>query len=232
MSKVEDPVNAFIGSNAFVTAKYSDPSDHRREELTHIIHDGDYPFDGLFLQFGVYMGVTAKYICDVLPPGETLWGFDSFEGLPVDWDMGQKYISKERFKLKEIPQFPDNMTVVPGFFDDSLDGWIEWINNTSKKNISFLDIDSDVYDSAKVVLEKLNHMIVPGTIIRFDEMVDWRLISDGNGSMGVLDMPRTVYTNWRDHEYKALLEWLSAYNRKIVPFSRDCYQSATYKVIL
>ena len=42
--------------------------------------------NGLFLEFGVSAGRTVNYIASLVPD-KTIYGFDSFEGLPEDWNI-------------------------------------------------------------------------------------------------------------------------------------------------
>jgi hypothetical protein len=41
---------------------------------------------------------------------------------------------------------------------------------------------------------------------------------------------RVLYTTWKDHEWKAMNEWLEKYDRKVVPISRNWFQGATVVV--
>jgi hypothetical protein len=57
------------------------------------------------LEFGVFNGMTINMIskyCD------KVYGFDSFEGLPEDWNGVCK---KEHFKVKDLPKVDKNTTV-------------------------------------------------------------------------------------------------------------------------
>jgi hypothetical protein len=60
--------------------------------------------------------------------------------------------------------------------------------------VSFINVDCDVYDSTKYVLEQLSDRMRVGTVIMFDEYYN--------------------YPNWREHEYKAWQEFVAA--RKII----------------
>jgi hypothetical protein len=111
-------------------------------------------------EFGVYKGTTARYIRNETT--QQLFLFDSFEGLPEDWDNNFK---KGDFRLKQIPQLPSNVILYKGLFEDAIPKFI----NDYRKPLSFIHIDSDLYSSAKDVLYGLNSYIVPGTVILFDE---------------------------------------------------------------
>ena len=86
-----------------------------------------------------------------------------------------------------------------------------------KNNIAYLHIDSDLYSSAKTVLTKLNDRIVPGTLIVFDELINFRLMQKMN--------------TWTQHEWKALTEWRSEYNREVTPVARSSMNQVALRVI-
>lgn len=185
--------------------------------------------EGMFLEFGVYQGRTIN-ICSDLRPNNHFYGFDSFEGLPENWKLADTNkhsritsVDKGHFAVDELPQVNDNVTLIKGFFDVSLDPWIyQHLDNQS--TISWLHIDSDLYSSAKCVLNKLNKYIAPGTIIRFDELVDWRLA--GFKNTFAHEKPKSKYSLWGDGEWKALIEWIETYDRKVKPLWREWHQGA------
>jgi hypothetical protein len=82
--------------------------------------------------------------------------FDSFEGLPEDWN-GNKAGSH---KAEAVPEWDDpRIETVPGWFEDTL---------PVDEVLGFVHIDCDLYSSTKTVLERIN--VVPGTVILFDEL--------------------------------------------------------------
>lgn len=177
---------------------------------------------GEILEFGVFKGVTINRLAKKLPDRKII-GFDSFEGLPEDWDMGQKFTKKEAFDRGGVmPEVPENVELVKGFFDEVLP---EYKKKLGK--IGFLHADADLYSSTKTVLDELNHLIIPGTIIRFDELCCWRLVF---GEASPKNVRRIKYTTWKDHEWKALLEWMETYDRKVVPLCRNWFQGGTVVV--
>ena len=68
--------------------------------------------DGLWLEFGVGSGHTLNLICEYRLQG-TVYGFDSFEGLPSDW---RPEFPKGSFKQPELPQVKSNATLIIGSF--------------------------------------------------------------------------------------------------------------------
>jgi hypothetical protein len=141
--------------------------------------------DGLCLEFDVTRGETIKHIANQTK--SEIYGFDSFEGLPEDWTPSQR---KGRFSLNgQIPQnMPVNVHFVKGWFDDTLPGFLE-INTGI---VAFLHIDSDLYSSAKTILTCLRERFVPGTIIVFDELLN--------------------YPGWKNGEIKAWDEFVDETN--------------------
>ena len=111
------------------------------------------------LEFGVASGRTIRHWAR-LWPDETIHGFDSFEGLPETWLWN---IRKGHFAQK-LPRVPGNVQLHKGWFNETLP---EWMNNSGP--VAFLHIDSDLYSSARYVLDTLAERIVPGTVIVFDE---------------------------------------------------------------
>lgn len=187
--------------------------------------------DGWNLEFGVHTGSTIN--CLALHRKDLQFaGFDSFEGLPEDWDMGQKTVTTAAFdRGGEMPEVAENVSLVKGFFDTSIPQWLKEQAEdgyerprSENQSISYLHIDSDIYSSAVTVFDELNDYIKPGTIIRFDEICCWRYaFSEASPS----DLSRVLYTTWADHEWKATKEWMQKYDRKIVPLCRNWFQSGT-----
>ena len=167
--------------------------------------------DGLFLEFGVYNGASIN-ILSKLKPDKVFHGFDTFTGLPEDWDMGHKKIRAGSFSLERLPEVEKNVILHKGLFDKSITEWMK----KYKEKISFINIDCDLYSSTKTVLEKLNSQIVKNTIIRFDDL---------------LPSPLRPYPNWQQGEWRALSEWVEQFRREIVPISRSWKQGCTVLVL-
>jgi len=180
------------------------------------------------LEFGVYNAVTISCLATARPDLQ-FEGFDSFEGLPSDWDMGSKQVRADAFDRKGVlPEVPENVKLWKGWFSETIMDWYKTTEENPEKKISFLHVDCDVYSSTKTVLDDLNKLIVPGTIIRFDELSCWRYVFNEASPTGPSN--RVSYTTWQEHEWKAMNEWLEVYNRKVVPLSRNWFQGATVMV--
>lgn len=184
------------------------------------------------LEFGVFNGVTISCLATMRPDLE-FDGFDSFEGLPEDWDMGQKHVEGKAFDRQGVmPDVPDNVKLWKGWFNQTITDFIRANSDDGylklKKNISFLHVDCDIYSSTVDIFEELNSYIVPGTIIRFDELACWRHVF--NEASPKSSANRVLYTTWKDHEWKAMNEWLEKYDRQVVPLCRNWFQGATVVV--
>jgi predicted O-methyltransferase YrrM len=205
-----------INDDLFTKIKSSTMVSDRYDHLTYSLNQIDIQ-SGLFLEFGVFQGESANYIAQIIKPA-VLYGFDSFEGLPEEWkrSLDDSLVHPSgTFALNELPEVRPNVELVPGWFTDTLPAFKQQHDNP----IAFINIDSDLYSSAQTILTELNAQIVPGTIIYFDEITGWGELIDR-------------YQNWREGEYKALLEWIHEFGRVVEPVSRNERYGATVKVVV
>ena len=75
--------------------------------------------------------------------------FNSFEGLPEDWNGVCK---KEHFKVKGLPKVDKNTTLIKGWFNETLD---VFLNENPDIIIDMIHIDCDLYSSTKNVFNIL-----------------------------------------------------------------------------
>ena len=122
----------------------------------------------LYLEFGVFKGASMRYWSNSLKHPETqLHGFDSFEGLPEDFDNdGGPYV-KGTFDLQgALPHIDDSrVRLFQGWFDKVLPNY-----EVSEHEVLVLVMDADLYSSTIYVLRHLRQYIKPGTFIYFDDM--------------------------------------------------------------
>lgn len=144
--------------------------------LAHAMHMA--PPQGMILEFGVASGRTVRHLASLTERG--VHGFDSFEGLPESWRTG---FSKGIFK-QELPIVPGNVSLHKGWFTETLPPFI--LEN--EQSVALLHIDCDLYSSTALVLCALADRIQPGTVIVFDEYLN--------------------YPGWRRHEHKAFREFI------------------------
>lgn len=100
----------------------------------------------LFLEFGVFKGESMKYfINNFINKKNKFFGFDSFEGLPEDWNSG---IKKKHFNLYgKKPKIKDSRCFfIKGLFQNTLPKFNLKFNikNNFKMLIHF---DADIYSS-------------------------------------------------------------------------------------
>ena len=74
--------------------------DHREMEYRFCMQNIQFD-NGLFLEFGVYNGSSIN-ILSKLRPNKIFHGFDTFTGLPEDWDLGDKKIKAGHFYLEKM----------------------------------------------------------------------------------------------------------------------------------
>jgi predicted O-methyltransferase YrrM len=129
---------------------------------------------GLALEFGVYSGKSVNRIAKSLE--QPVFGFDSFEGLPEDWDVGNAVIGKDRFDLEgRLPQVESNVVLVKGWFDETLPLFLRLFADP----VRILHIDCDLYSSTKTVLSCLGDRIQTGTVVVFDELINYPRFHEG-----------------------------------------------------
>lgn len=119
---------------------------------------------GLVLEFGVASGRTINHWARRMPE-KTIYGFDGFDGLPEHWTWR---LRRGHFR-QPLPKVRDNVELVVGWFSDTLDTFLA----QHPKPVAFLHVDSDLYSSAKYVLESLVARLRVGTIIVFDEYLNF-----------------------------------------------------------
>jgi len=122
----------------------------------------------LYLEFGVWQGAATRYWCNLLKHSDSeLHGFDSFEGLPEVWNT---QFPKGAFDVDgKIPKIDDpRVHFHKGWIEDTLS---QWQPPTGFDQL-FINLDLDIYSSTKTALTYLEPLIVPGTLIYFDEFAD------------------------------------------------------------
>ena len=170
--------------------------------------------DGVVCEFGVSTGTTITQIANHFNT-ETVYGFDSFEGPPEDWILSDSVTMPARSTTGgNLPQVPNNTSLVKGWYNETLPVWL----NENQTNIKFLHLDSDLYSSTLTVLNLCNSIIVPGTVIQFDEFYPW--------GEDLLD----IFVKWEEWEYKALKEWTETNDREFEPLHRNNYFQCAIKI--
>lgn len=132
---------------------------------------------GPCMEFGVRHGLSTRLLAASLK--QDLHAFDSFEGLPEAWQGLQKFAFSTAGKP---PDLPLSVVVHQGWFSETLPHFLE----EEAASPSLIHVDSDLYSSAKTVLDALAPRLAEGTILVFDEYI--------------------ANASWREDEYRAFQE--------------------------
>lgn len=159
--------------------------------------------EGLVLEFGVYNGKSIRNIASLVK-GD-VHGFDSFQGIPENWNDEP---SGSYSANGQLPEVPNNVTLHQGWFEDTLPKFIK----ENSGPIRFMNIDCDLYSSTKTIFDLLGPQVVPGTVIVFDEYIG--------------------YKSWKEDEFKAFQEAVVQYGWRyeLLTFSFGTKQ-ASVKII-
>jgi predicted O-methyltransferase YrrM len=159
------------------------------------------------LEFGVYQGYTVGLIREALDDSYKVFGFDSFEGLPEDWE--NTTCMKGHFSTGgKIPDI-EGVKFFKGWFEDTIPQYLE-----EADTIGLLHVDCDLYSSTKTIFDNLHPYIKKGTIIVFDE---WCYHAD---------------PKYDDHEQKAFYEYVDDHDVKFMFINFYDEQNPTERKII
>lgn len=131
--------------------------------------------DTLWLEFGVASGNTINYISKFT--SETMYGFDSFEGLPEKWRDGY---DKGAFNRNgHLPPVNANVSLIKGWFNETLPSFIK----SQNKKVLFIHMDADLYSSTKCIFDCLKDYIDTDCVIVFDELVNYPGFDNDTGEL-------------------------------------------------
>jgi len=151
-----------------------------------------------------------------------IYGFDSFKGLPdkqhvaddnLDWEKGSFAFEKDKtLALLEDLRFPlDNVKLIEGFYEDSLND--ESYNIIKENPPSIVTMDVDYYSSTKIALEFIAPLLSSGTMFYFDDLYSFHLhpdmgqikaIKEFNGKLGHLSPSTECGFNGKTFMYSNL----------------------------
>lgn len=141
----------------------------------------DEPID--YLEFGVWQGRSIRWwMRRNAHPDSRFVGFDTFEGLPEQWEFG----GKGQFSTGgETPPTDDpRCRFVKGLFQDTL---AEDLREHRPMRRKVINLDADLYSATLFVMIQLAPLLREGDILIFDEFMSY------------------------EHEFRAWMGFLEAY---------------------
>mmetsp|Transcript_17385 Transcript_17385/g.37859 ORF Transcript_17385/g.37859 Transcript_17385/m.37859 type:complete len:227 (+) Transcript_17385:311-991(+) len=152
-------------------------------------------------------------------------GFDSFEGLPEDWNNGQNgEYDRGKFDLGGIPPnlkqvqehlgFPadndhieETVLLHVGWFEDTVSKFFD--QRPPRIPVAYCHADADLYSSTITFLEEMctRKLFVRGSVITFDEYAN--------------------YPGWEEGEY---LAWSQVVEKYEMEFRYVCYHAPSEKI--
>ena len=135
-----------------------------------------------FYEFGVWRASSFKYLIKVFKKG---YGFDTFTGLPEDWNVGSRIEKKGKYTSDgNVPKIKGGEFIV-GKFEDTLPIFF----SESHPIASVINFDADLYSSTICALNFSKSVMDKDTILIFDEL--------------------KMNESWEQDEFKALNEFCS-----------------------
>jgi len=121
----------------------------------------------VYLEFGVWKGESIAYwAAGLRNPGAIFVGFDSFEGLPETWTAGAQRGAFSTTGLE--PVITDRrVSFVKGWFRDTIAPYV-----VPAHDLLIVNIDCDLYASARVVLNTIGRRLEVGDLLYLDEFHD------------------------------------------------------------
>lgn len=122
-----------------------------------------------YLEFGVYQGESIRWWAQRNEHAESRFvGFDSFEGLPEDWN---KAMPKGHFSTEgRTPQIDDpRVSWQAGWFNETL---LPFLEGFQARERLVLHLDADLYSSTLYVLTTMARYLRVDDVLIFDEFSD------------------------------------------------------------
>jgi hypothetical protein len=123
---------------------------------------GEIPGD--ILEFGVAGGESLLMFAEAFPE-RTVYGFDSFEGLPEAWWTRPKGAFKSTPPLLGRP----NVELIEGWFEQTVPRFLD----TWPGPAALIHVDCDLYSSTCASLIPVLRRAQPGTVVVFDEYYNY-----------------------------------------------------------
>lgn len=179
-----DDAQAFIYENLSRETRLIDSNAELRKAAFSMA-----PGRGMVMEFGVYRGASIQFFRDLMQKNQDeriIFGFDSFRGFSEIWGGLDKKSAKNTFDQGgHLPELGQGIRLIDGYIEDTLDPFLK---ERPDEQIAFIHIDTDTYSPALSILRLCRDRLSPGAIVLFDQLCG--------------------YTNWRNHEFRALSEAL------------------------
>jgi len=161
-----ETLNAHARLAGWLKAQSAPSFDDRFALYDHVQAEylGAEPID--YLEFGVHRGESFRRWLEIhRHPESRFQGFDTFTGLPVDWG---NYLQRGHFDVGgQVPSVDDpRATFHAGLFQQTLPRFLAGFRSDRRLVVHN---DSDLYSSTHYTLAMLNDLLVPGSVIVFDE---------------------------------------------------------------
>jgi len=181
------------------------------------------------LEFGTYNGYSANHLARKVKWGH-VYGFDSWQGLPEDWN---DIVDKGHFAIDSLPAVKPNVTLVPGWFDKTLEPFLD---SHPDLEVGIVHIDCDIYSSTKYVLDILyqRKIIKPGLIILFNELFNYNGFENGElKALYELTQAHVIKFKWLPYQGKIVdIEKTHKFNNNFNKLRRyGYYQSVGLEII-
>ncbi len=117
--------------------------------------------DRPFYEFGVWRGMSFKYLIDTFKKG---YGFDTFKGLPEDWHSEKK----GKYSAEGVIPKIKGGEFIAGRFENTLPIFFK----EARPIASIINFDADLYSSTLCALKYSKPVIDRKTILIFDEFIN------------------------------------------------------------
>jgi Flp pilus assembly protein TadD len=138
-----------------------------------------------FYEFGVWRGASFRYFIRSFKNG---YGFDTFSGLPENWDVGNGIERAGTYSSDGIVPQIDGGEFIVGKFEDTLPSFFA----EARPLASVMNFDADLYSSTLCALNCSKPAMDKDTILVFDEFL--------------------IHDRWEQDEFRALNEFASNNN--------------------
>ena len=178
-----------------------DITSHWRDGLSAVYDLATVAVKGkIWAEFGVGYGNSARQLLHRLGDEGKLFLFDSWKGIPTEWDLGCGMVNEVGCYRSPKPDIKDRRAVfVDGWFKDTLPFQFP-------EPLGLVHFDCDVYESTRDALWGIADYVQAGTVLIFDEIQG--------------------YKNYKNHEWRALNEWLKRFGWSASWFVKERFAAA------